>query len=610
MGEAFQVDLRGVVDLLSNHLYSSPQVFVRELLQNAVDAITARRDPSAPRRVTIETSDFTEDGTLRVSDTGVGLTEAQVQELLATIGRSSKRDELGQARAEFLGQFGIGLLSCFMVADEIRVETRCGTAPTVHWTGYADGHWTGFADGHWIGSADATAVGAVSGPERPETGTTVTLVPRGDGPSWFSRTAVADLASLYGAELPMEVMVDGAVITGEPAPWERGPMESAGRRRARLQSYCRKVFGFVPFDTVELSVPEIRLSGIAFVLPEPTTRTEQTGHRLYLKRMLLAENMLGLLPDWAFFVRCVADNAGLRPTASREALVEDAALESAREVLGERLRDWMVELAERQPDRLVVFLRAHYPAIMLPALAHDAILRIIERWWPMETNVGPMSLAEFGGRYGALRFMTDSRQFKQVAEIAEAAGLPLINAGNGYDAQLIARLREVDPSVVIEELTSADLVAYLEPLESAEELSLRAFLVTAERALSGYECEVLIRSFEPQCLPALYLPDADSAFRTALHETRGQVSKTWAEILGTFVPRTHSRAQLILNRRNDVVAQVITMNDDELTVLVVRALYVQALLLGHHPVRGAESSLLSESFLGLLRRVTLRGEAS
>ncbi|MFG1885060.1 ATP-binding protein [Micromonospora sp. NPDC049102] len=84
-------------------------------MQNAVDAITARHvgDPGAPGAIHIYPPESTGDGTLRVEDTGIGLTEAQVHELLATIGRSSKRDDLGFARHEFLGQFGIGLLSCF-----------------------------------------------------------------------------------------------------------------------------------------------------------------------------------------------------------------------------------------------------------------------------------------------------------------------------------------------------------------------------------------------------------------------------------------------------------------------------------------------------------------
>jgi molecular chaperone HtpG len=120
--QSFQVDLRGVVDLLSRHLYSGPRVYVRELLQNATDAVTARRalDVDAPARVRFRGTDG---GGLEVTDTGVGLTPDEARELLATVGRSSKRDlELGGGRTEFLGQFGIGLLSAFTVSDRIELE--------------------------------------------------------------------------------------------------------------------------------------------------------------------------------------------------------------------------------------------------------------------------------------------------------------------------------------------------------------------------------------------------------------------------------------------------------------------------------------------------------
>ena len=109
MAQRFQVDLSGMVDLLSRHLYSGPQVFLRELLQNAVDALAARAscDPEAPARIRIRCG-TTEDGraTLEVADTGSGLTADEAADLLATIGRSSKRDSLlGEGRAEFIGQF-------------------------------------------------------------------------------------------------------------------------------------------------------------------------------------------------------------------------------------------------------------------------------------------------------------------------------------------------------------------------------------------------------------------------------------------------------------------------------------------------------------------------
>src|SRR5512146_743804 len=137
---AFQVDLRGLVDLLSHHLYSSPRVFVRELLQNAVDAITARRqaDPDAPAEIRITL----DEAGMSVTDSGVGLTEADAHRFLATIGNSAKRDDLAGARREFLGQFGIGLLACFTVADQIRVVTRHAgdpAAPVVEWLARSDG---------------------------------------------------------------------------------------------------------------------------------------------------------------------------------------------------------------------------------------------------------------------------------------------------------------------------------------------------------------------------------------------------------------------------------------------------------------------------------------
>lgn len=204
----FQVDLRGLVDLLSHHLYSSPKVYLRELLQNAVDAITARRaeEPDAPARVRL----FTEDGRLRVEDSGVGLTEDDVHSLLATIGRSSKRAEgLQDVRSDFLGQFGIGLLACFVVAERIRVVSRSARtpdAPPVEWTARDDGSYT---------------VRTLPHEERPEPGTTVHLVARAGAGEWLTEPRVLALARDFGSLLPYDVRVGDEAVTDLPAPWNR-----------------------------------------------------------------------------------------------------------------------------------------------------------------------------------------------------------------------------------------------------------------------------------------------------------------------------------------------------------------------------------------------------
>lgn len=221
--EKFQVDLHGVVDLLSNHLYSSPRVYLRELLQNAVDAITARRavEADAPGRIDVRV----DEGRISISDSGIGLDPGQVTELLATIGRSSKRDEIGFARTEFLGQFGIGLLSAFMVAEEIQVVTRPAGGPTTLWVGTADGRYS-----------------LAEAPERDEIGTTVTLTARRGAEQWYKLATVVELIRLFGALLPLEIRVNGDQVTDGRAPWEA----TGTTQRAELVGYAQDKLGFTP----------------------------------------------------------------------------------------------------------------------------------------------------------------------------------------------------------------------------------------------------------------------------------------------------------------------------------------------------------------------------
>src|SRR5262249_51742354 len=107
MNHKFQVNLRGIIELLSNHLYSGPHVFVRELLQNCVDAIVARLqlEPKHPGEIaiTFQQGVNVDDLTLVFKDNGIGLTEEEIHRFLATIGQSSKRDDISKKRSEFIG---------------------------------------------------------------------------------------------------------------------------------------------------------------------------------------------------------------------------------------------------------------------------------------------------------------------------------------------------------------------------------------------------------------------------------------------------------------------------------------------------------------------------
>ncbi|NEA34165.1 HSP90 family protein [Streptomyces sp. SID13031] len=576
--EKFQVDLHGVVDLLSNHLYSSPRVYLRELLQNAVDAITARRagEPAAPGRIDVQV----DERRISVSDSGIGLEPAQVTELLATIGRSSKRDEIGFARTEFLGQFGIGLLSAFMVAEEIEVVTRPAGGPTTLWIGTADGRY----------SLEETA-------PRDEVGTTVTLTARRGAEQWYKPATVIELIRLFGALLPLEIRVNGEQVTDGRAPWEAS---GTAAQRAELVGYAQDKLGFTPFDVIPLNIPAAGLTGVAFVLPFPANPAERATHRVYLKRMLLAEGVEGLLPDWAFFVRAVIDTSELRPTASREALFDDGNLEATREALGAQLRGWLVRLGSTDPQKLDRFLGIHQLGVKALALHDDEMLRLVYRWLRFETNHGRMTAAELHERHGEIRYVATIEEFRQLAAVAAAQQITVVNGGYTYDSELLERLPEVVPELTTSRFDPTELSTSFDSLDPATELALRPFIRLAQEALDAVGCEVVVRAFDPAGLPAIYLVDRSAQFAAELRSTKSKADALWSEVLGALDTHDDSRPQLVLNHRSPLVRRMVSLTDPELTRLAVEGLYGHALMLGYHPIGPADSALVNRSFLGLL----------
>ncbi|WP_425582605.1 HSP90 family protein [Streptomyces thermolineatus] len=592
----FQVDLRGLVDLLSHHLYSSPRVYLRELLQNSVDAITARRtaDPQAPARITVRTG-----AELTVSDTGNGLTEADVHTFLATIGRSSKRGSdgridgagLASARGDFIGQFGIGLLSCFVVADEITVVTRSAAspgAPVVEWRGTSDGRYT-------ITTLPDSAM--------PQPGTTVRLVPRAGSEQWTGPDQVVALARHYGSLLPYEVTVadprGGSVRIDETPPvWERRHASPLARKEA-LAEHCRRVFDFTPLDTIELDLPAAGLRGVAHVLPTAVHPSKRSGHRVHLKGMLVSDQAEELLPEWAFFVRCVVDADSLRPTASRESLYEDETLAAVRDALGARIRDWLTGLAASDPALLHRFLGIHHLAVKALARHDDELLRMLLPWLPFETTDGNVTLDEFARTHPTILVTSTVEEFRQVAPIAGAAGLGVVNGGYTYDRDLVHRLPEIRPGTSVADLDPGTVTAHLDAADPAAELSAAAFLAVAREVVGRFDCDVALRSFHPVSSPALLLDNREARHERTRAELAGQSDGVWAGILGSLRAEA-PRAQLVLNHLNPLVRRAATITERGLATSAAEALYGQALLMTRRPLRAEESALLNRAFVGLL----------
>ncbi|HEY0320455.1 MAG TPA: HSP90 family protein [Pyrinomonadaceae bacterium] len=589
----FQVNLGGIIDLLSNHIYSSPQVFIRELLQNAVDAITARLhvEPHYTGRVWIELP--AQDGelpTLFFRDNGIGLTEEEIHSFLATIGQTSKRDELSDGRSDYIGQFGIGLLSCFVVSDEIVVLTRSATSGnrTTEWRGYSDGTYSVRSVEHEI-----------------EAGTEVRLRCKPGSEEYFKPEAIARLAHHYGSLLPYPIKLTTAagssLVNEEEPPWKQ-EFASAELERDAYLDYGRKTFGtdFLDYVPLRSAVGDVR--GVAFVLPHAMSLAARKTHRVYLKNMLLSEESEGLLPEWAFFVKCVVNANDLRPTASRESFYEDEALQTTRDALGRCLRNYLVEMAERSPQRLKTLIGLHYISIKALAAEDEEFFRIFVNWLPFETNMGTMTLTEYRKEHETIRYTPDMDQFRQIARVAASQALCIINVAYAYDLPLLIKFQEIFPEASFQKVDAGNLSHNFEFLTLDEQDDVAEFLSRAEKVLLSFNCSVEVRKFSPVDLPALYTANSEANFRRSIELSKEVTNAFWSSVLDRLddSATNETDGHLCFNYRNPLFYKVSRMQDERLLRLSIQVLYVQSLLLGHRPLTSKEMKLLNEGLLGLV----------
>lgn len=590
MSYKFQIDLSGIIELLSKHLYSSPQVYLRELLQNAVDAISARQafDESHQGRISVKTFRAA-DGTpcLVFRDNGVGLTEEEIHKFLATIGKSSKKEVSELQSNDFIGQFGIGLLSCFVVSETIQMKTRSarGANETIEWKGVDDGTYS-------LQKLD----------EKMDFGTEVLLRCKSGFETYFESEFVKITLKNFGGLLPFPIEFNEIEkLNSEAAPWEKDFLTLNEEQNAYLE-YGRKLFKMDFFDYVKLNSANGDFDGIAYILPFSPNLASKKTHRVYLKNMLLSETAEGLLPEWAFFVKGIINVKKLRPTASRESFYEDENLLAARSELGGKLRDYLLELAKINPAKLRKLISIHYISIKALAVEDDDFYQMFIDWMPFETTGGYLSLGEYKKQNERILFIQNRDQFRQISQVALAQGLSVINASYVYDTELLEKHFQIFRHTPIEEVTPASFTRTFTYLTLNEQEATANFLRAADEVLKPFKCLADIRKFSPAELPAIYLLDEEANFRRSIEQTKKVVDDLWASVLdGIDLPNANDDfAQLCFNFSNPLIKKITAKEDLYLVKLSVKLLYAQSLMMSHRPLNNEEMKMMNQSMLELL----------
>lgn len=584
MGDfTFQVDLKGMIRLLSENLYSDDSVFLRELLQNAVDAIEARR---------IEEPDFADaqievclraDGLLAFSDNGIGLTQEEIHSFLSVIGNSSKRGAATQHG--FIGQFGIGLLSCFLVADEIEVLTRSARSEQAY---------------RWLGRSDG-AYSVEDAPEYVRRGTTIYLrLTPAMRQKYDADTIRASLAD-YGFLLPVPVLleteegrdrVNDALI----------PFRESCFTKAQLLEFGEQVFERAFLDAIP--VQGEGLSGCIYLSASPVSSSTMQQHKIYLKNMFITEDGKELVPKWAFFVQCFLNADMLTPTASREGFYRDTKLAKARALIERSIIDYLLMLSEVDPQHLKSIIVLHNTAIKSLAAENDRVFKLLFPFLVFSTNAGDASGKQLllAAKKSKVFYCDEVDAFRKMRPLLENSKTLLINAGYVYDATLIRRAVRANRSLHLQQLSDEMIGDILQPATSEEQEHFADLLQEANAALRRFGCCGQLRRFSPTELASLFAPGA-SGFFSGMDGAGEEDFFTADDFFGEDAadePGNIIGNCLYLNTACPLLGRMEATGDPELTAMLVEVLYLQALMQGGHPLGIGEMKLLNQNLTRLI----------
>ncbi|MCD0482460.1 ATP-binding protein [Streptacidiphilus sp. ASG 303] len=378
---ATEVDLGGLVTVLASHLYSTPLVALRELVQNGHDSLTRRRleDPAHPGAGRITVRGDRARGTVSVEDDGAGLTEPEIHAYLATVGTGYTRllrEVTGSD--ELIGAFGLGFLSAFAVADEVTVTTTSHREP---------------AAGHRYRSVGGERYEVAPVPPRAP-GTLVELRLKAEHAHVADEDVLREVLTRYCVLLPVPVHLgdDPQPLNAVPVPWRLDP-QPADPQQARTAFAARFGRRFEPLATLPVAPRgDSDAAGLLWVQDGSTYGTSDNRDlAVYLRGMLLSEDARDLLPRWAGFVGGVVESARLTPTASREDLQRDDHYRAVQAALADAVVDGLYETARLQPGAWRRILARHGQELLGAALCDDRLFTLLADDVPVPTSQGDLT---------------------------------------------------------------------------------------------------------------------------------------------------------------------------------------------------------------------------
>ncbi len=529
------------MSVLGKHLYSTPLVAIRELIQNAHDSITRRRIECADWREAgcLRLDSGREIGVLRITDNGSGLSEQEIHAFLATIGAGYTRILRAQSDA-LIGMFGLGFLSAFVVAEQVTVTTTSYQDPGKTWR-YQSQNGESY-------TVEAVANDGV-------VGTCVELKLREEFRYLASAKTIERLLGHYCALLPEPVYCGEVRINEIAPPWrpvEGNVVEHPVQQRKRNLAFATRFEQqFEPICTIPVKSSDSDVRGMLWVQDGGTySSSDNRNLHVFVRGMLLDDDARDLLPRWAGFIGGVIESQELTPTASREDLQRDAHYGRAQADLLDSLVKGLADIAASQPAVWRRILSRHNEALMAAALCSDELFALLIDAVRIPTSRGDLQLSELQGHGPIHVSLGDSGGFEDM--VCRAMQIPVVK-GNRYAVHsFLRRWTQLRGGKLIEigtEKGNRQLFSEAElPAEQAEWLK--------QRLCDG---ELLVPArFMPAHLPLVVVPDRDAELKERLEsdESDQRIAQSALLLVRQFTSKINAdvKARLYVNLDNPAIA--------------------------------------------------------
>jgi molecular chaperone HtpG len=473
---SFQAEAVQILELMIHSLYSNKEIFLRELISNASDAIDRLRlellsRPEVPEAdggpLQISVGYDKDAGTITIADNGIGMSRDEVIQNIGTIARSGTQEFLrsltGDQRkdAAMIGQFGVGFYSAFIVADRVMLTTRragLDSAEGVRWESDGKGEYT------------------LETIERPDRGTTIVLQLREGEDDLLNGWRLRSIIEKYSDHISVPILMPGEPednAEGESKPPAEVAVNKASALWSRPKSeltdqdyndFYRHIAGEFtdPLAWVHSKIEGTYEYTLLLFIPSHApydlwVQDSRRGVRLHVQRVFIMEDTGQILPKYLRFVRGVVDSSDLPLNVSREILQGSRAVDNIRTNTVKKVLRRLGELAENEPEKYATFWK-EFGGTIKEGIADDysnrdeiaKLLRFNSTKSP--TDDPDTSLGDYVARmkegqqdiYYLLAPSLAAAKSSPHLETFRTKGVEVLLLGDGVDNWVVSSLREFD----------------------------------------------------------------------------------------------------------------------------------------------------------------------